>query len=382
MIKRNSFFLYFTFITLVTAFLCSSTFANVTTNCYKAADDYDGDGYAKSGSTPVSVNKPKNAYCPSGYVLYANDCDDRNKNVHPYNTEAPANGLDDNCNGSIDEPELTYSTSTSRVTSSSIKLYIKINHIYGIISNTLYAKVQYRTLKNDTVTDKFYRIYPSNFVNYSTSRYADRTISGLSGTTAYRFRVALYWYKNDGSKFYITDKNGNSFSEWFYSTTTGYSYKNVQRTKIVLKALYEYGQSQIGKVGYAGTSYKDGTKYDASLGEWWCSEFYAWATKSYIVNMSGKDSVSDIIDYFSAYGTLYSRSTVKTGIYRGDYLAIGDTGSSTEKTHSGMFLAYDSGNHIIWSVEGNVGNKVKIKQRDYYNYEIKKAGYITDSMLK
>ena len=59
--------------------------------------DGDGDGYGKAGSTPqVSCT------VVAGKVTNANDCDDANPAVKPGAPET-CNGVDDNCNGAIDE---------------------------------------------------------------------------------------------------------------------------------------------------------------------------------------------------------------------------------------------------------------------------------------
>ena len=60
--------------------------------------DADGDGY---GDPAVSVAGSLTSI-PAGYVANANDCDDTNPSIHPGATET-CNGLDDNCNGQIDE---------------------------------------------------------------------------------------------------------------------------------------------------------------------------------------------------------------------------------------------------------------------------------------
>jgi hypothetical protein len=66
--------------------------------------DADADGY---GSLNVS-----RAACvqPSGFVSNASDCDDTNPEVSPVAIERCGNGLDDNCNGAIDEPGAEGST--------------------------------------------------------------------------------------------------------------------------------------------------------------------------------------------------------------------------------------------------------------------------------
>ncbi len=58
--------------------------------------DADGDSY---GNAPVNV---QSCTQPSGYVSNADDCDDSNSAVYPGASEIP-NGLDDDCNGMVDD---------------------------------------------------------------------------------------------------------------------------------------------------------------------------------------------------------------------------------------------------------------------------------------
>ncbi|MFH0869253.1 MAG: MopE-related protein [archaeon] len=58
--------------------------------------DYDSDGYGNATKTIHAVNAPQ------GYVSTSGDCNDGNAAVHPGATEI-CNGLDDNCNGPVDE---------------------------------------------------------------------------------------------------------------------------------------------------------------------------------------------------------------------------------------------------------------------------------------
>ncbi|MFL5788519.1 MAG: MopE-related protein, partial [Flavisolibacter sp.] len=46
---------------------------------------------------------------PAGYVADSTDCNDKNAAVHPGAAEIPGNGIDDNCNGLIDETTTTIS---------------------------------------------------------------------------------------------------------------------------------------------------------------------------------------------------------------------------------------------------------------------------------
>ena len=63
-----------------------------------ADEDDDGHGDAAAPMTACGV--------PEGYTLDANDCDDTNPNVHPDALEM-CNGVDDDCDGEIDEGDAT-----------------------------------------------------------------------------------------------------------------------------------------------------------------------------------------------------------------------------------------------------------------------------------
>ena len=65
----------------------------VTTNFYV---DHDGDGYGTGMATEACE-------APRGYVTDMTDCDDIEYNTNPGHSEVCGDGLDNNCDGKIDE---------------------------------------------------------------------------------------------------------------------------------------------------------------------------------------------------------------------------------------------------------------------------------------
>jgi hypothetical protein len=60
--------------------------------------DADADTYGDASATPVFACNP-----PPDTVDNGDDCDDENPDVHPAAIETCGNGIDDNCDGRIDE---------------------------------------------------------------------------------------------------------------------------------------------------------------------------------------------------------------------------------------------------------------------------------------
>lgn len=84
--------------------------ANVNSGCVLPVtyyQDNDNDGY---GNTAVTLTQ---CTVPAGYVTVSGDCNDNNANISPGDPENLCNGIDDNCNGSIDEGRVNGCTNAS-----------------------------------------------------------------------------------------------------------------------------------------------------------------------------------------------------------------------------------------------------------------------------
>jgi iduronate 2-sulfatase len=85
--------------------------------------DNDGDGYGTRTDTVTMY------FARAGYISTPGDCDDTNPNVNPGANERPCNGIDDNCNGQIDEnkvlPVITASGSLDICAAGSVTLSTK-----------------------------------------------------------------------------------------------------------------------------------------------------------------------------------------------------------------------------------------------------------------
>jgi hypothetical protein len=74
---------------------------SVDEGCLSFYQDSDGDGYGNANVRREAVSQPR------GYVTDSTDCNDGNAGIHPGAAEV-CNGIDDNCNGSVDEGCLSF----------------------------------------------------------------------------------------------------------------------------------------------------------------------------------------------------------------------------------------------------------------------------------
>lgn len=110
--------------------------------------DFDKDGYGNPDITLQACAAPRN------YVAIAGDCNDRNAAIHPGAKGPPNDGIDNNCNGLIDEPVQNIVIAQGNVVvgeqSQTLQLTVQPNpsaHSFTLhINSTSRAPVQVRIL--------------------------------------------------------------------------------------------------------------------------------------------------------------------------------------------------------------------------------------------
>jgi Putative metal-binding motif len=372
--------------------------------CYPASADVDGDGYARPFTTAMAVtptgimmiNRPtegveltvdatKSMNCPSGYVNEATDCDDYNAAVHPFNDEIAFNGIDDNCNDVTDEPGPIYSAAGNGNTASSFNVTFHVRHAQMVAAaGNLWVRLYLRNLSSSQTLVGLPMTQVTGLSAYYP--YATVAVTGLAPSTVYSV-FARFYAMTGGVLMQIGPE-----SDTYYTTTDAAvpvrgmapllaEAAGAQRTTMLLRAFKELDDSNRGRVGYRGSVHRDGTRYGASLNEKWCTEFYAWVTKTYVVYPSLPTTVDDAIDFFSDRGAYYGATSLATVGRRADYLPSDSDGDGT-LNHSTMFLAYDTSYSppMVWTIEGNWGNRVTVSRRSIGS-DIQGLGHVTSGML-
>jgi hypothetical protein len=375
--------------------VCVRAEAGDTKTCYSNVYDQDDDGYAAKDApeSDVSIGS-RDLHCPSGYRAKAGDCDDANQFVHPRTYEIALNQRDDNCNGLLDEPTFFYDADGNRNRTNSIAISFAINHA------AIFNEARSRTLKIGVrlmplvTADSFTEIYIAPWdVSYSVDFTTGQiTIDNLSPGTVWAVRLYFYHEEFGGEPVRIGpqgDRIGDGIArlvdtEWYYTMTDSPVPAIHNRFRAVMRGLAEFHASQVGEVGYRGTVNIDGRRYAADRNERWCSEFYVWVTKPFVRGIGGS-TVEKLMDFFGDRGELRTAREVPAAS-PGDYLAM-DSDEDGDLNHSGMFLAFDRAQGIVWTLEGNSGNEVQVNQRSFRmpialgeGTVLRRLGRIGDSM--
>lgn len=323
--------------------------------------DLDGDGYADwqaNRSELEDVSAP-GGVVPSGWVEKRGDFDDNDPDVHPRRPEGFCNGIDDDCDGRVDEPEIQYYPSGNASTTDGFTMLVKVNDadVVSVWNNrnwrrTLYYEVEWENL-NDTGarrTTGAQRV--TSMAVWPSSASTSIRLTGLSQAQVYRARVQF----RAGPIGATSPEPIGEKSNWYYTTTEGVGDLAKARTRAVLRGLYEYYLSEhLGYVGYLGQTYEYGTRYGADAGEAWCSEYYAYTIRPEVSDPLENPHVYQVlIDYFTendAYTSVADPDDFINDAHRGDYLAVYD--GNGDISHSCMFLAYDADTQKCWTLNGN-----------------------------
>jgi len=368
-----------------------------TVKCWLASTyDKDGDGYATMNvnkSKRVSVTTPyaERMTCPDGYVIKRGDCDDNNADVHVRRPEVAGNGIDDNCDGRVDEPAFYYSSLGFDTQTNSFGMWVRVNDsdvldvwdssqvqatgsgwaMMPMVRLAYRLEIQKLTDTGETVTTQTTTV--TQMYTFGSGGLVHIPVTGLDTASAYRVRVQFY--RKPTYTWWDTSVSVGARSGWFYGMTTSKNPVVKRRVRVILRGLWERNWSEEhAMVGYLGAYQADGLRFGAVMGEYWCSEFYSYVATSQAKDMGHQASVGALETYFSGHDLWFDVTSGKMAAMKsfypnmypdmitttdvlvdgrpGDYLAL-DTNSDGSSNHSAMFLAYDENLDKIWTIEGN-----------------------------
>ncbi len=440
----------------------------------------------------TSVDGDADAYANAG-PRDLRDCDDADPDIHP-NVIERGNGLDDNCNGLVDEPMLDYRSDRPtqiglfpRVPEFRIRISDAAQLAYLDDGGCPYGGDYFECLDDgrgvDYCKSTVLTCQPASQVKYKLTyvalanasatptttdlgvldiapnwrRAADpilvvdpnSSIHDLAPLTVYQFQVQLY--ASDGSTL-------GPQSDWFYSVTAGTLASPLTplkwgRVDIVLRAFDELGDFQDGLVGLGGTLKPDGSRYTGDgLPIKWCDDFVRYVGIRVTDGLDGI-AANQVEDGGNAFwntmdpnhvpnafrdtnydgcgtwkvdpGVLYPGAKAGSVIDDGcqQYTSLGIVALDTKDnqffsnqpfdlyydpikslpqnqgvgnfqsmdSHAGIFLAFDPNGDgssdgagtigTVWSIEGNVTNRVKIVSRPSDSTFINGYGKLTEAMF-
>jgi hypothetical protein len=371
------------------ALLASTVWAGTTTKtCYHPDDDWDNDGYAREGATRYVVAVGAgDLNCPHPFVSRSGDCNDSNYDVHPRNSESTGRaGIDDNCNGIIDEPEFTPFGSWQEpfYSNHKIRLTIQLNHYWHLLYRASgwlwYRTVSYALNDSSTPLESGYVQLPMVSLLHARDPFTIE-VNVPDNNTVYRTKVMFFHsrpelYQRHGGYHLPPD------SDYYFGTTSSTTNEVSRvRTQILQRGFNDHNLSRLGLIGYRGEWSPDGTRYGASYNEKWCTEFYSNLSGDLLKRTGNETYVGGMIWAFRWYGNYYDAHRIDDLATRADYMPEGPPGE--DAGHSTMFLAIDTTAtpNLVWTLEGNRGNQVSVFSYPIDSGELKGLGHIATDQL-
>ena len=368
-------------------------------------DDPDNDGFAAENARTISASTSVGCWARGGVVSdlgIKSDCRPNDPDSYLHAPEK-MDGIDNNCDGDVDEPRFIYSDNipSKRGAPAINQLLIKVNsqRLHNLLSEG--ASVYYRLTFEPLNGERLFN-FPSGGIRepidsenyYSLFRTLDLgknlRFDGLERFTAYKVTM-----------FFFLEETGAAYQESadHYVITGGEAGNSLTdlerfRLKMGLNALIQLGDQKLGKVGVNGTVDEDGTRYGARKGGTWCDEFWTWLAleasdgdgfndinpdnvPGYFRNPKGDDRwkvyhedpkqrVADDDNQFFNDGR-GKWGTVFYDPIKGNpkYGSMGDM--LLGPSHVFMLLSTDHVNNKIWTIDGNASNQVKIRRISVFN---------------
>lgn len=194
--------------------------------------DADADGYGTDATTMLSCTQP------TGYVAVGGDCDDATATTHPGAVDVCYDGIDNDCNGIIDNVGLPGGCVMPEVVSS--QCGATISNMFVTIQTTWISGAQEYRFKVTNMT--------TNAIQYVDRPVNNLSLSNVPGTTLgtqYKIEVTVKmngnWLPNYGNACYVTTPSNTttvgsqcnttltSMSQWVYANTaanaSGYRFR-------------------------------------------------------------------------------------------------------------------------------------------------------------
>jgi hypothetical protein len=194
--------------------------------------DADNDGYGVDATSMLACSQP------TGYAALSGDCDDANPTTHPGAVDVCYDGIDNDCNGVIDNVGMPGGCEMPTVISA--ECGSTITNLYTTIHVTWFSNAQEYRFKVTNMT--------TNAVQYVDRPVNNLALSNVPGTTLgtqYKIECTVKingaWLPNYGTPCFVTTQSSGttigaqcgttltSMSQWIYATSvanaTGYRFK-------------------------------------------------------------------------------------------------------------------------------------------------------------